>query len=121
MSKRGNKIKQDADKAEKIKKLLPVEEANTEIINKLVDKIGELVSDSTDGIGGKIREIFDPILEEFKELVKENEDEKNSVTGLIKTFTILLTEKCSSYTKLKRIIKTSAEIAINLWPEQKQQ
>ena len=71
--------------------------------------------------GGKIREIFDPILEEFKELVKENEDQKDSVTGLIKTFTILLTEKCCSYTKLKRIIKTSAEIAINLWPEQKQQ
>ena len=74
-----------------------------------MDKIGELVSeeafdeDSTDGISSKIREIFDPILEKFKELVEENEDKKNFVTGLSKIFTILLTIKCSSFIKLKRI------------------
>ena len=71
MSKRRNEIKQDADKAEKIKKSLSVEEAKTEIINELVDKTGELVSeeafdeDSTDGISRKIRKTFDQILEEF--------------------------------------------------------
>ena len=36
-------------------------------------------------------------------------------------FSVLLTTKCSSFPKLKRIIKASAEIAINLWPEQKPQ
>ena len=49
--------------------LLLVEEAKTEIINKLVDKIRELVSkevfdeDATDRISSKIREIFNSILD----------------------------------------------------------
>ena len=54
--------------------MLSAEEAKTKIIKELVDKIGELASeeafneDSTDRISTKIREIFDPILEEFEEL-----------------------------------------------------
>ena len=45
MSKGANEIKYDANKVEKIKKLLLVEETKAKTINKLVDKIGDLVSE----------------------------------------------------------------------------
>ena len=73
MTKRENQVKQATEKAEKIKKLLSVDEDKTEIIKELRDKIEELVSeeefdtDSTDGrISNKIKEIFELILVEFK-------------------------------------------------------
>ena len=72
-------------------------------------------------ISSKIKEVFKQILEEFKKLVEETEDKKNFVSGIIKIFTILLTSRYSSLAKLKKIIKTSAEIGVNLLPEQKQQ
>ena len=78
----------------------------------------EVYEDSTDVIGNKINEIFKPIPEECKDLVEENEDKKTFVSRLSKILTILLTTKCNSLAKLKKIIKASAEIAMKLWPEQ---
>ena len=73
MTKRENEVKQATEKAEKIKKMLSVDEDKTEIIKELRDKIEELVSeeefdtDSTDGrISNKIKEVFTLILVEFK-------------------------------------------------------
>ena len=78
MSKRENELKQATEKAETIKVSLSVDEAKTEITKELADKIKELVSeeeldtDSTDGrISNKIKELFEQISEEFKELVEK--------------------------------------------------
>ena len=78
MSKRENEIKQATEKAETIKISLSVDEAKTEITKELAGKIKELVSeeefdtDSTDGrISNKIKEFFEQISEEFKELVEK--------------------------------------------------
>ena len=78
MPKRENEIKQATEKAETIKISLSVDEAKTEITKELADKIKELVSeeefdtDSTDGrISNKIKEFFEQISEEFKELVEK--------------------------------------------------
>ena len=48
----------------------------------------EVYEDSTDGVGNKINEIFEPILEELKDLIEENEDKNTFVIGLSKIFTI---------------------------------
>ena len=71
----------------------------------------------TDRIGDRIKEIVQPILEEFEELVAKNESKKYYLGSVIMIFTILLTKKCSSISKLKTIIKTSAQIAIKPWTE----
>ena len=78
MSKRENEIKQATEKAETIKISLSVDEAKTEITKELAGKIKELVSeeefdtDSTEGrISNKIKEFFEQISEEFKELVEK--------------------------------------------------
>ena len=44
--------------------------------------------DSTDGLGDTIKDIFQPIFDEFKDLIGENEDKKSFIGGLIKIFTI---------------------------------
>ena len=96
--------------------------AKTEITNKLVVKIGDPVSEdrfdekagkwsaSIDGIGSSLEEIFELKLEEFKEIVKENKNKKGFVTGPFRIFTILLTAKCSSFSKRKIIKKTSEKL-----------
>lgn len=77
------------------KKLLSVDKAKTEIINKLVKKIGDLVSeelfnekafngDSIDRIGSKLKKIFEPLFEEFKEIIEENKDKKDLSLELLK-------------------------------------
>ena len=45
----------------------------------------------TDGISNKLKEIFQPILDEFEDLIVENNDKKSFMSGLVKIFTILLT------------------------------
>lgn len=71
--------------------------------------------DETDGINkDKIKSIFQQNLEEFEGLIAEKEDKESLISSLIKSFTILLTTKCSSISKLKKMIKISAEIAIKL-------
>ena len=56
--------------------------------------------DTTDGITDSIKEIFQPIFDEFKAQIGENEDKKSFVGGLIRMFTILLSVKASAPTKI---------------------
>ena len=130
MPKREEKQEADFESEKKIAKLLILDQARVEILDEIADKIEDLVSeqalleednDAAGSLGTKLRDIFEPILEELKEFVQENEEKKSFVSGLVKIFPILLSAKCSSLAKIKKIVKTSAEIAINLWPEQKQQ
>ena len=58
-------------KSKKLKKEKSIDEAKTEIIIALTDKLNELLEDpenqdSTTGIIDSINEIFQPIFEEFK-------------------------------------------------------
>ena len=61
------------------------------------------------------------MLEEFKDLIKKNKDEKSFIGGIINIFTILLNLRATKLTKIKKIIRLSTKIALELWPEQKQQ
>ena len=113
-------------KNKNLKKELTVDEAKTEIVNKTTDEIKDLLDDqtqggdTTDGIITLFEDIFQPILEEFKELIGESKDKKYFVGGLIKMFTILLSTKTLTLTKIKKVIRTSVKIALELWPEQKE-
>ena len=59
----------------KLKKELTIDEAKTEIVNKILDEIKDLLDDqtqggdSTDGVIMLFEDIFQPILDEFKELL----------------------------------------------------
>ena len=88
------------------------------VVNNILEDEENL--DEADGFRTKIKEIIDQIIEEFKKSLELDKEKGNFVKGLIKMFTILLNTKCSSITKLKKIIRTSADLAIALWPEQKQ-
>ena len=61
------------------------------------------------------------MLDEFKDLIEENEDKKSSIGGLIKILTILLSSKDNSLIKIKKIMRVSTKRALDLWPEQKRQ
>ena len=56
--------------------------------------------DSTDGLGDTIKEIFQPILDELKDLSEEKEGKKSFIGGLIKIFTILLSLRATSLSKI---------------------
>ena len=117
MPKRELKTSKEKSEIKKLNKEQLVDEAKTKIINKIIDELTLLIEeidnkeaqDSTDGIGNKIKNIFQPILEKFEELIAENEDKKPFIGRFIKIFTILLTVRCTSANKLKK--KISAEIA----------
>ena len=112
-------------KKKKLKKKLTIDEAKTEIVNKIIDEIKVLLDDqtqrgdSTDGVITLFEDIFQPILDEFKELIGESKDKKNFIGGLIKIFTILLSAKTPTLTKIKKVVRTSIKIALEVWPEQK--
>ena len=112
-------------KKKKLKKELTIDEAKTEIVNKIIDEIKVLLDDqtqrgdSTDGVITLFEDIFPPILDEFKELSGESKDKKNFIGGLIKIFTILLSAKTPTLTKIKKVFRTSIKIALEVWPEQK--
>ena len=126
MSKRASEKNIGETKNKKLKKELTVDEAKAEIVNKIIDEIKDLLDDqtqdgdSTNGVITLFEDIFQPILDEFKELIGETKDKKNFIGGLIKIFTILLSTKTPTLTKIKKIIRTSVKIALELWPEQKQ-
>ena len=112
---------------------LTVDETKTEIVNKIVTEISELLDDQTgggdtiDGIITLFEETYQPILDKFKELIGENKDKKNFVGGLIKIFITLLSTKIPTLRKIKKVVRTSIKIALELWNksnktlEQKQQ
>ena len=127
MPKRNNEKKIGETKKKKLKEELTVDEAQTEIVNKIGTEINDLLDDqsedgdSTNGVMKLFEETFQPILGKLKELIGENKDKKNFVGGLIKIFTILLSTKTPTLTKIKKVVRTSIKIALELWPEQKQQ
>ena len=78
------KGKYQAKKTNKrLKKERSVSMAKTEIVNKIIEQIKEVLKDSvenkdsTDGLGDTIKDIFQSILDEFKDLIGENEDRKS--------------------------------------------
>ena len=113
-------------KIDKLKKERTIDEAKTEIVNKIIDKIKDLLhdqmqgGDSTDGVITLFEDIFQSVLEKFKKLIGEAKDKKNFISGLIKIFKILLSTKTPTPTKIKKVIRTSVKIALELWPEQKE-
>ena len=123
--KRVNSQKITDTKSKKLKKERSVDKAKTEIVNTIIEQIKDILEDSvenkdsTDVIIDIIREIFQPILDEFKDLIDENEDKKSFIGGLIKIFTILLSPRTTSLTKIKKVIRISTKIVLDLWPEQK--
>ena len=126
MSKRASEKNIEETKNKKLKKELSIDQAKTEIVNKIVTEINEFLNnqtqggDSTDGVITLFEDIFQPILDKFKELIGESKDKRNFIVGLIKIFRILLSTKIPALTKIKKVIKTSVKIALELWPEQKQ-
>ena len=126
MSKRASEKNIGETKNQKLKKRLSIDKAKTKIVNKIVTEINELLDDqtqgrdSTDGSITLFEDTFQPILDEFKELIGESKDKNNFVSGLIKIFTILLSIKTPALTKIKKVIRTSVKVALELWPEQKQ-
>ena len=69
MSKRTSEKKIEETKNKKLKKKLTVEEAKTEIVNKIITEINELLDnqtegrDSTDGVITLFEETFQPVLD----------------------------------------------------------
>ena len=95
-------------KSKKLKKEKSNDEAKTEIIIALSDKLNELLEDpenqdTTDGIIDFIKEIFQPIFDEFKAQIGENKDKKSFIGGLIRIFTIILSVRTIAPTKIKKI------------------
>ena len=70
--------------------------------------------DSTDVVITLFEDIFQPILDEFKELIEESKDKKNFIGGLIKIFTILLSTKTPALTKIIKVIRTSVKVSLKL-------
>ena len=70
--------------------------------------------DSTNGFGDRIKEVIDASLEELNDSLSGNDNKKFFVLSILKIISILLKNNPSGLTKLKKIIKTAAEAAINL-------
>ena len=77
--------------------------------------------DSTDDLGDTIKDRFQPVLDEFKDLIGQSENKKSFICGLIKIFTILLSSRSTSLAEIKKVIGISRKIALDLWLEQKLQ
>ena len=77
--------------------------------------------DSTDGLGNTIKHIIQPILDKFKDLIKENEGKKFFIGGLIKKFSVLLSFRATTLTKIKKVVRITTQIALDLWSKQRQQ
>ena len=127
MSKRQDEEQISNNNTKRLKKERSVDEAKTEIVTQVTEQVKEILEDpieegdATDRLMDTIKEIFQPILDEFKDLIDENEDKKSFIGGLIRIFTILLSSKTSSLAKIKKVVRISTEIPLNLWPEKKQQ
>lgn len=85
---------------------MSIDRAKTKIVNQIIEQIKEALEDpveekdSTDGLGDTIKEIFQPILDELKDLSEEKEGKKSFIGGLIKIFTILLSLRATSLSKI---------------------
>ena len=126
MSKTASEKNVGETKNEMLKKELTIDEAKTEIFDKITNESKDILDDQTQGGDSTddaimlFEDIFQPILDEFKELIGESKDKKNFIGGLIKIFTILLSTKISTLTKIEKEIRARVKIALEVWPEQKQ-
>ena len=57
------------------------------------------------------------LYEEFKDSLGPDKEKGQFVRAIIRIFTILLNTKTNSISKIKKIIKTSGQLALDLWPE----
>ena len=98
---------------------MSIDRAKTKIVNQIIEQIKEALEDpveekdSTDGLGDTIKEIFQPILDEFKELIRENEDKKSFIGALIKIFTILLSSRITTLTKIIKVMLVCTKVALD--------
>ena len=112
-------------KSKRLNKELSVDKAKTEIVNKIIEQIKEVLEDpvkekdSTNDLRDTIKKIFQSILGEFTELIGENNDKKLFIGDLIKMFMILLSSRTKVQIKIKKVLRVSTKIAVDLWPEQK--
>ena len=106
MSKRQGEEQISNKNTKRIKMERSVDEAKIKIVNQIIEQIKGILEDpieegnATDGLKDTVKEIFQPILDEFKDLIDENEDKKSFIGGLIRIFTILLSSKTSSQAKI---------------------
>ena len=79
MHKRVNEQNITGTESKKLKKERSVDEAKTEIVNTIIDQIKEILEDpienkdSTNGLGATIKEIFQPILDKFQDLIEKKQ------------------------------------------------
>lgn len=114
----------------KVKKWLSLDEAKTEVVNEIAESIYKILkeeekleeSNETDWIfKDKVGDIIETVLNEFESFSNEDKEKKSFASSLVKIFAILLTKKCNALIEIKNILKLEAEIALQLWPKQKQQ
>ena len=80
MSKRAREKNIGETKNKKLKKELTIDEPKTEIVNTIIDEIKDFLDDqtqdgdSTDRFMTLFEDIFQPILDEFKELIGESKN-----------------------------------------------
>ena len=80
MSKRAREKNIGETKNKKLKKELTIDEPKTEIVNTIIDEIKDFLDyqtqdgDSTDGFMTLFEDIFQPVLDEFKELIGESKN-----------------------------------------------
>ena len=134
MSKREvrKEIKSDVEMSTKpkVKKSLSLDEAKTEVVKEIAESIYKILmeeekleeSNETDWIfKDKVGDIIETVLNEFESFANEGKEKKSFASNLVKIFAILLTKKCNALIEIKNILKLEAEIALQLWPKQKQQ
>ena len=106
MSKKANEVELSNAKSKKLKKERSVDEATPKTVNKIIEQIRECLEDpvenkdSTDGLGDTFNEVFQPILDEFQDLIEENKDKKYFISGVIKISIILLSSAGTTLTKI---------------------
>lgn len=125
-------IKSNVEKSTKpkVKKWLSLDEAKTEVVNEIAESIYKILteeeklkeSNETDwSFKDKVGDIIETVLNEFESFSNEDKEKKSFASSLVKIFAILLTKKCNALIEIKNILKLEAEIALQLWPKQKQQ
>ena len=103
----------------------------SEILEKLVKELSKNFKDcenseqesqgldSTDGVVDTFKSILDSIEEEFEQLSGLALDKKVFLRNLSKLILILVSGKCNTVEKIKKLIKIAMVTILKLWPEQK--
>ena len=102
----------------KIKKSLSLDKVKTEMVKEIAESILQEELEESDETDRIFKDKVEDIIETF---AAENEDKKSFISSLVKIFSILLTKRCNTLTKIKKAIKLATETALQLWPKQKLQ